>query len=314
VPQFRLLRDVLHLNPTSAVYLQAENFLQTSKWITLLHRSQWPDGTWGRFHTQDTTVKQPFITSEAAIATALDSGLDSHSPILLKVQNVILEYMSGKICWPDPPEKHDNPLAWYVGVPHFSAAVLAQIDRYHPRLDEFWDVWSEVVRVAFQSGTYDRQKEIEVLNILLKCRMKKPVPFHVKYPLLILSATHKQLPGSLDLQLLNYVMHSPSGIYYMYDKKISDFPTIQSRGFWGWIYTHELLSRFRAWKEIAEDALNWIWSQRTEDGFWDVASDIGRKPFSSFPLSETWRRSENRKIDGSVEILGLLSRSFNIAE
>lgn len=310
VPRFRLLRDVLQLAPTSADYLQAENTLQTSRWITLLVRSQWSDGTWGRFHTQDTSVKQPFATTEGAITTALDSGLDRHSPLLHKVQKVLLEYIDGKNCWPDPPEKHDNPQAWYVVLPHYTAGILAQIDKFHPRLDDFWNLWAEAARVSFQSGTYDRQKEIEVLNLLMKCRMKKPVPFHIKPILLILSATHNRLPESLERQVLNYLMRSPAGIYYIFDKNLSEFPPILSRNFWGWFQAHKLLSRFHLWRELAEDAINWIWTQRSEDGFWDVGRKIARKPYTCFPLSESWKRPENRKIDCSVEVMDLLSRCF----
>ncbi len=40
VPRFRLLRDVLRLDPASAKYQEAEKSLQGSKWITLLQRSQ----------------------------------------------------------------------------------------------------------------------------------------------------------------------------------------------------------------------------------------------------------------------------------
>jgi hypothetical protein len=312
VPRFRLLRDVLNLNPASNDYRQAELALQGSKWIALLRNSQWPDGTWGRFHTQDTSVKQPFATTEAAISTALDSGLDRHSPILQKVQNVILEYMDGKICWPDPPEKHDNPLAWYVWVRHWSAAVLSQIDPYHPRLDEFWNIWAEAVQASFQSGCYDRQNEIAALNSFMECRMKKPVPFHTKYPLWILSATHHRLPGDLERLLLEFVMQAPMGIYYVYDKPISVRPTNHSKGFLGWLKAHQLLSRFRIWNQIVQEDLNWIWAQRNEHGFWDTGSQVARKPFTSFPLSETWRRPENRMIDSTVEILTLLSRGFEV--
>ncbi len=312
VPRFRLLRDVLRLDPASAKYQEAEKSLQGSKWITLLQRSQWPDGTWGRFHTQDTTIKQPFPTTETAITTALDCGLDRHSPILQSVVDILLAYMDGQICWPDRPEKHDNPQAWFqVSVPYISAAVLAHIDRSHPRLDDYWQIWAQAVRVSFQSGTYDRQKEIEALNLLWKCRMKNPAPFHVKYPLLLLSATHHQLPENLERQLLKTVMHSPSGIYYVYSKNIRELPQILSRDFWGWFQAHQLLSRFRLWVDWAEEALNWIWAQRTEEGLWDVGSKVRRKPYSCFPLSESWRRPENRKIDGSVAILGLLSRGLD---
>jgi hypothetical protein len=311
VPRFRLLRDVLHLDPASADYRQAENALQGSKWIALLQNSQCPDGTWGRFHTQDTRVKQPFVTTEAAITTALDSGLDQHSPILQKVQGVLVEYVDGKISWPDPPEKHDNPLVWYVWVRHYSAAVLSKINPRHPSLDEFWNIWAEAVKASFHSGIYDRQSEIETLNSLLKCRMKNPVPFHTKYPLLILSATDRQLPGNLERMLLDFVVHAPMGIYYVYDKAISMQPAILSKGFWGWFRAHQLLSRFPLWKQLAQDALNGLWAQRTLQGFWDLGSKVYRKPYSSFPLSKTWRHSENRMIDCSVEILGLLSRGLD---
>jgi len=314
VPRFRLLRDVLHLDPASAAYRQAETALQGSKWFVELQNAQQPDGTWGRFHTQDTTVKQPFVTTEAAIKEALDIGLDRRSPILQKVQQAIVGYVEGKTSWPDPPEKHDNPLAWFVWVRHYSAAVLSQIDPHHPLLEAYWHIWAEVVQAAFHSGSYDRQSEIKALNELLNCRMKNPVPFHVKYPLLILSATDNRLPGDLERQVLDYVLHSPAGIYYMYDKTLSQPLPILAKRFWGWTQAHRLLSRFGLWRELAGEVLNWIWDQRSAQGFWDLGSKIARKPYSSFPLSESWRRPENRLIDGTLEMLALLSRGLQIGE
>jgi hypothetical protein len=310
VPRFRLLRDVLHLDPVSADYRKAQNALQESKWIALLQNTQQPDGTWGRFHTQDTKIKQPFATTEAAIRAALDSGLDRYSPILQKTQKALEDYVVGKTCWPDPPEKHDNPLAWFVWVRHYSAAVLSQIDPHHPLLEEFWNTWAEAVTASFRSGSYDRQREIKALNELLNCRMKNPVPFHVMYPLLILSATDNRLPGDLERQLLDYVLRSPRGIYYMYDKTLSLPLPILSKHFWSWTQAHRLLSRFRLWRELAEEVLSWIWDQRNAAGFWDLGSQISRKPYSSFPLSESWKRAENRLIDCSVEMLTLLARGL----
>jgi len=310
VPRFRLLRDVLRLDPASPVYQQAQAALQDTGVVRLLESSQLPDGTWGRFHTQDTSVKQPFATTEAAIAAALVSGLDMHSPILIKTQAAILDYMSKKTCWPDPPEKHDNPLAWYVGVPHYSAAVLSQIDPFHPGLEPFWNLWAEAVQLAFQSGSYDRQKEIEALNVLMNCRMKRPVPFHSKYPMLILSATRNQLPADLERRVLEFVMQYPPGIYYTYDRPIHTPPGIQDKHFWGWTQAHLLLSRFRLWKEMAVDALNGIWAQRDEHGFWDLGNKMARKPFTNFPLSESWRRPVNRIMDYTVEMMSLLVRGL----
>jgi hypothetical protein len=308
VPRFRLLRDVLELGPTDPAYSDAKRALQGSKWTALLIDSQWADGTWGRFHTQDSRVKQPFPTTERAIAIALDLGLDAQGPPLQRVLPVLLEYMDRTTVWPDRPEKHDNPQAWYVWVRHFSAAILALIDRRHPRLEPFWALWTEALGEAFQSGVYDRQQEIAALNALMDCRMKNPVPFHRRYPLLILSATDRRLPDDLERKMLGHVMHAPGGIYYVYEKEISVLPPIASRDFWGWFRAHQLLSRFSAWKAQSAEAVNWIWAQRTDEGFWDLGK-ISRKPWTSFPLSESWRRPQNRVIDSTVEMLALLSKA-----
>jgi hypothetical protein len=246
VLRFRLLRDVLRCDPADAAYQEAERDLAQSKWVSLLADSQWADGTWGRFHTQDRSKKQPFPTTESAIAIALELGLDRHSSILQKVMPTMLDYVDGKAAWPDPPEKHDNPRAWYVWVRHFSAAILALIDPHHARLDEFWNLWVEVLQAAFQSGNYDRQREIVALNTLMQCRMKNPVPFHVRYPLLILSATHNRLSDDLERGMLDFVMHYPAGIYYVYGKDISVLPPLLSRDFGPWFYAHRLLSRSMA--------------------------------------------------------------------
>ena len=270
-PRFRLLRDVLRYDPADAAYQEAEGGLWQSKWVSLLANSQWADGTWGRFHSQDTSKKQPFPTTESAIAIALELGLDRHSSVLQKAIPTILDYVDGKVIWPDRPEKHNNPLAWYVWVRHFSAVILALIDPHHARLDEFWGLWTEALQVAFQSGVYDRQREIVALNSLMKCRMKNPVPFHKRYPLLILSATHNRLPDDLERGMLDFVVHYPAGIYYVYGKDISVLPPLFSRDFWPWLCAHRLLSRFHLWKELLVDGLNWIWEQRTPEGFWTWA-------------------------------------------
>lgn len=308
IPRLRLARDVLRLDADSAEFLAAQAGVGLSKWVALLEATQQPDGTWGRFHSQDSRLKQPFPTTENAITAALDAGLDRTSPLLARTMIPLMAFVQGAQIWSDRPEKHDNPLAWAVWVRQFSAAVLAQIDRFDPHLDEFFAVWAEAVSAVFQSGVYDRQAEIRALNRLLECRMKDPVPYHRKYPLLILSCGRRSLPPALEDRLLEHVMHYPAGIYYVCDQPISQMPAIRSRGFWQWCQAVKLLSRFPRWKHHAAEAANWLWAQRGEDGLWDFGSAVPRRPFSSLPLSESWRQVEKRVMDSSVEALSLLAR------
>ncbi len=102
----------------------------------------------------------------------------------------------------------------------------------------------------------------------------------------------------------------PQGHLYVYEKSIQEFPSIQDRHFWGWTQRHALLSRFGLWKELAVDALKSIWERRNEQGFWELGGKVARRPFTPFPLSESWRRLENRMIDCAVEMLALLARGL----
>jgi hypothetical protein len=64
VVRFRLLRDVLRRPPDSAEVTRAKTNLSKSRWVQELQKEQWDDGSWGRFHTEDTSVKQKIATTE----------------------------------------------------------------------------------------------------------------------------------------------------------------------------------------------------------------------------------------------------------
>ena len=310
VPRLRLLRDVLGKSKGDPAYDDAERRLLESRWVILLAESQQSDGTWGRFHTQDTKRKQPFPTTESALQVALDSGLDAKSEVLRRLLPTLIDYVTGKYIWPDWAEKHDNPDAWPIWVRHYSAAALAQIEYYHPLLDEFWQIRARSVTAAFAGGTYDREREARILVDLLQCRMKEPVPFHVKPSLLVLSSTENRLPEELERIMLRHILESSEGIYYVHSGPLTIFPHIHDRAFWRWLNAHRLLSRFDQWREVCTGAISWIWDARAADGLWDSEAKLSRKPFTCFPLSDSWRRQVNRKIDFTTEILTLLATAL----
>ena len=242
---------------------------------------------------------------------ALDCGLDSGHRIIQRLLPTLLDNVAGDYIWPDWPEKHDNPAAWPIWVRHYSAAALATINPLHTAIDEFWNIRAESLVEAFASGVYDRAKEIAALNRLLDCRMKNPVPFHSEPSVQVIAATDNDLPESIERSVINYLVTSETGIYYTYDKSIEKPLSTNDRRFCAWIRALYLLSRFRLWNEFSEEPLNAVWAQRDDSGLWDVGGKVARKPFTSFPLSDSWRRRENRTIDSTVEVLGLLSTVFH---
>ena len=310
VPKFRILRDVFRLDTSDPDYRKATAELDSSFWVERLASSQLHDGTWGRFHTQNTKVKQQFPTTQSALRVALDCGLDSEHRIIQRLLPTLKDYVDGACIWPDGQEKHDNPAAWPIWVRHYSAAALAAIDPFHAAIDEFWHIRAQSLAEAFASGVFDRDAEIAALNRLLDCRMKNPVPFHFEPSLQVITATRMHLPEMVERGVINYLLTSETGIYYVFDCPLEQHRNIEDRKFCAWLRALILLSRFRRWNEFSEASLNAVWAQRNGSGVWDVGGKVARKPFTSFPLSDSWRRKENRIIDSTVEVLGLLSTAF----
>lgn len=307
-PRLRLLRDVLRCPPEDGDVRQAEQEVAQSKWVTELAQHQQPDGTWGRFHSQDSQVKTPFPTTEYAIRRALALGLDRHSPILQKAAAFIADHLDGNSTWSDPPEKHDDPRVFPYNIRSISAGMLALIDREHALLEPLWQHWAKLLAAAFAEGDYNPRTELACQQELSGISSKRLMPFHVYYPLLILSATRNMLPLDLEDQMLAYLLHKPDGIYYIGDLRLDTLPRLDDPKFFDWLYGHEVISRFERWKAFAPHFMNWLWSQRGANGLWRMGPGVAHS--YAFPMSESWRNPENRDIDCSVRILCLFQRYF----
>lgn len=309
VPHFRLLRDVLQAPTNSAGYRAAQESVSRHPHVLELYETQEENGTWGRFHTQDSAIKKRFVTSECAIERALALGLDLESPLLRRTVGFLTAHIAGQAAWSDPPEKHDNPQLFPYFTRLVSAANLALIDTRHPMLDEPRGIVVEMLKIAFRSGAYRAEDEITARTEVTGIVSKTSGSFLLcKYGLLLLSSTGRALPQELEDCLLDYVFHRPNGVYYMYDHNLSNYLPIDSPKFAGWLATHDLLSRFPGWKRHGEQVIEWIWSQRNADGFWDFGSRAYKGYY--FPLSTDWRRKEDRVIDCTVRVLALLNRLY----
>ena len=66
VVRYRILRDVLCLPSGSADLETARIQMLSHFWVGELAREQHPDGTWGRFHSMNSTIKARFPTRETA--------------------------------------------------------------------------------------------------------------------------------------------------------------------------------------------------------------------------------------------------------
>ena len=301
-PRYRLLRDILGFPENDPQCKEARKAMLDSKHVHALVDAQLPDGTWGRFHSQDSNVKLPFRTTEFAIRRTLALGMTKNDPVLKRACTYMEKFLLGKITWSDWAEKHDG---WLPNTRYITAATLSEVDPENPLLNPIVELWVEILRHTFASGNYDPISEWEAHRELSGIHAKgKNLHLGMMYPLLLLNLA--SLPDTLENFLVQWLWNREKGMYYVTPQKLSEFPAINSSRFPSWLDGLMILSRFPRAKPLISPALDWIWKQSNCDGLWDYHPRSGATPF--FPLSENWHCPDSRVMDSSVNVLLLLSR------
>ena len=130
-----------------------------------------------------------------------------------------------------------------------------------------------------------------------------------RYQLNILGSVPGLLPDWLARALLDWVWRREDGIGYLEAPLVCPPPQRQGE-FERWMTSWELLSRlFPRRVHRARDAINWLWSEQDDSGLWDLGSRASTS--TALPLSDSWRRRENRVFDWTTRVLALLRRYHN---
>jgi hypothetical protein len=306
VPAYRLLKEVLRLPSGDPELMKARQAAEQSRWIRQLVAAQLPDGSWGRFHSQDTKVKTAFRTSEEAIDRAFSLGLGADHVVLRRAQAYIEKVLTGQAHITDWEEKSE---AWPLLIHFILAGRLAalqgrwpQIEPAHPLWEDGWDCLAKVARRAFGSGQYRLGDEVKGFLDLTGLHVPKGF-LESQYALWILST--RPLPGKLDQDLVEWIWNKPDGIRYVRVPLAEP----QHRTIAYWFRSINILTRFACWQQVSTSTLNRLWEQRNVHGLWDFGGQIAR--CTDFPLSENWRQSIKRKVDYSTSMLVVLRRWFD---
>lgn len=297
--KYRLLKEVLRCSTDAPELVHTKKAAAQSKWVHQLESEQLPDGSWGRFHSQDTKIKAVFRTTEAAIDRSFALGLDGTDPVLIKTRQFILDVLHGDAKITDRDEKSAS---WPLLIRFILAGRLAQIDSANQELDSFWTYLLDVARQSFSSANYRLQDEIAAYNRLSSIHV--PLGFlESQHTLWILSS--RQLPEELEQAVLNWIWNKPDGIRYIRVPLAEPKPS--QIGYW--LRSMNIITRFKFWRDVSTNTLNRLWEQRNVDGLWDFGSSIAR--CVEFPISDSWRQVRNRRMDYSAHILSLLRKYFD---
>jgi hypothetical protein len=295
VVRFRILRDVLQRTRGSSDLEAARREMLSHPWVKELADAQQADGSWGRFHSMDSTLKTRFPTSETAIRRALALGLDKDTPNLKKSVRFMENVLTGKSVWSDRVEKSEG---WAIGVETITAGTLAQVDSSHPAITKSWHYWVEIAERSFPDGKYDSKAEWQAHKDLRGIGI---IYLRSRYTTLTLLGARK-LPSSLDRRIMEWIWNDPEGIGYLG----ADMNHPQQFCVFNWLESLEILSCFQSSRDVTAKAADWLWQQRDADGLWDFGSKISKSFY--FPLSDDWRKPGNRSMDHSTRVLALLQK------
>jgi hypothetical protein len=274
-----------------------------SKWVQQIIAIQHNDGSWGDFHTLSQPTKEQPMTTEQALRRLRILGLTKDDEPIARV----LSYMEKNLKQPHPTVFHEKK---HNSKTYGDLMLAAWIRLFDPQNETALDVaqkWANVITCAFGGGTYCHadyirayETEFTKLNPKAGCLAN----FVVFYQLALMPDL---LSNEVESRMLDYVLAYQGGIYYIYENTLHTLPEqFASRKASRYLSAIELLSAYSHAPAKLGFVANWLKSQQDKNGQWDMGSIV--KDGIHFPLSDSWRKAEDRKRDCTVRVSNLLQR------
>lgn len=281
---------------------QEKLYLDASRHVQTLANEQHDDGSWGRFHSQDSRSKQKIPTTEFAVERAIYLGLGTTHPILVKAASYIEQVLDQTLPFLDYPETNNR---WETGKRLFLASTLSCIQPDHPLVVSERSLWLAIAERAFQSGQYVQEDEIEAHAELTGASVKDSyLTLNGKYQLHLIGSHTGGLTSTLATSIVSWVWDHPDGIRYL-GQPLKIPSGVKTEVVDRWLSSLALIHKsFPSQAQLTQPAIDWLFAQQTGDGCWD----FGPCPRTScfLPLSESWRKSQNRRADWTTRVLSIL--------
>lgn len=186
------------------------------KWANQIIDLQEANGNFGCFHSLSKYHNSP-ITTEQALRRLERLGYTISDDCIQKAVRYMNDCLTGKNEIPDRKEKtHD----WSIFTSLMLAAWVRRFTSDNFMANQIATQWSQIITSAFSTGEYEHNAYVKAYQDILGARLIDFVHF---YPLSLLRDT---LDSKTENAMIWYVLRKASGIYYVYDGKISILPSV----------------------------------------------------------------------------------------
>ncbi len=295
VPQYLLNKEIRKSSSIEFEY----NRLRESKWYQQLAAEQWENGSWGRFHTQDTKLqlKQKYATTESALRRARELALDKSDAMIDKALQIMERYLLGQENWLDVNEHH---FGFQISFRTIVAANLSLFDPKHPLVQIKKEICAHNLSGAIAQGLLNEaiweQENKKNNEILLK-------PYMVY--IIWLLQDNNFLDEARQRVFLEYIWHRKEGIYYRTNSPSSDVEYLESKNFLTWLSGLEELSNFSLFPEFMSiGTTSHLLNEVHRLMYHDVVLPNTIPIYGHY--AETWSMKNYRKNDLILRILRVL--------
>ena len=278
-----------------------------TKWAKEILAQQDENGLWGNFHTLSKPSKAP-ITTEQALRRLYVLGFDINDEAIARTVTYMSDCLKGRKQMPDRREKMHN---WDIFTELMLAVWIRKFTLADRSANRVTGKWADIITRAFSSGSFSHEDCALAYTEIFgePPRGGRLVDFVTFYQLSL-------LPGMLNERterlMMDYVLHYDKGIYYVFsrpsgDSRICNVPeTFPSREAGRYLAALELLAEYRNSIDMLHFASKWLYANQREEGNWDMGSEV--KDGIYFPLSDNWKKKENRIADCTWRIRRLLDK------
>jgi len=275
---------------------------KNGKWAKELLALQHEDGKWGWFHSLSRYSGAP-VTTEQALRRLERLGYTIKDPCIQKAVGYMDDCLTGKRSIPDRREKL---LDWDIFTALILSAWIRRFTADNANANKIAEKWAAILTRAFLNGSYDHDAYLSAYRTIWgkEAAGGRLTDFANFY-------TVSLLVGCLDEQteraMIQYLLHKEDGIYYVYDQKLTTFPTrFASRETSRYLAAIELLAAYPTAIEQLQFVADWLYANQNQAGRWDMGSGSNDKVY--FPLSDDWRKKGIREADCTKRVGALLKQ------
>lgn len=275
------------------------------KWAKQILNARNKEGLWGDFHALSCPTSYKEIKTEQAIRRLRILGFTKDDePIRTVIERMCLCVAGERKIDNYYEKKHD----WILFEKLMLSAWIRLFDPQNEVALDFAKKWAVVAERAFDSGTYNREDDIKAFTSQFgrKPKSEFETGFGMFYHAVLLQGI---LTPKTEGLLVDYYISKEDGIYYIYDKPLNVIPEVfAAKKTSYYLSAIEILLGYGQAGGKLKYIAKWLNDNKDENGQWDLS--IKAKDGIYFPLSDSWRNAEDRKLDCTERISNLLQKIY----